>query len=151
MKQHILNFLRAAFPFLLTVALWRLATAMWNPAGILALIPVFYCTFVRATPGFAPFALLFCFLVDYKFNVPFVWTVLWCLFYAANGFQTVVDLTRMEFRALYAFMLFFGVGIVILLCMGFSWVALLRAMFVFAWAGVCYLPLTGAIKRIADD
>ena len=151
MKHNIVNFLRRAFPFLLSLALWRLAWPIINPAGMLALIPVFFCTFVRSTPWFAPFGLLMCFLIDYKFDAPFVWTALWCLFYALNGFQTIIDLTRMEFRALYAFVVFLAVGVLVLLCTSFGWIALVRAMVAAALTCALYVPVTALIGRVGDD
>ena len=151
MMQNIVPFLRRAFPFLITIALWRLAMPIWNPGGMLALIPVFFCTFVRPTHWFAPFGLLICFLLDYKFGVPFVWTALWCVFYAVNGFQTVIDLTRMEYNGLYAFMVFLGTGVLIILALSLSWPAAARALFAILWVGALYVPATMLIKRIDDD
>ena len=46
-KYKIIKFLRDAFPFIAVIVLWRLSVAFWNPAGILAIIPIFYCSFVR--------------------------------------------------------------------------------------------------------
>ena len=151
MMQNVVPFLRRAFPFLITIVLWRLALPIWNPSGVLALIPIFFCTFVRPTPWFALFGLLFCFLLDYKFAVPFVWTALWCVFYAVNGFQTVIDLARMAFYALYAFMAFFGLGVLIILALNPSWPALIRAVFTIIWVGALYVPMVALIKRIDDD
>lgn len=151
MMQNVRNFLRAAFPFLLTVALWRLTLAIWNPAGILALIPIFFCTFVRPVPWFAPCGLLFCFLIDYNLGTPYIWTALWCVFYALNGFQTAFDLTRMEFDALYAFLVFLSTGVLVLLILNFAWGAFARALFALLWSGALYIPICTLIKRIGDD
>ena len=151
MIQNIVPFLRRAFPFIVTIVLWRLALPIWNPAGVLALVPIFYCTFVRPVPWFAPFGVLFCFLLDYKFGVPFVWTALWCVFYAVNGFQTVIDLQRMAFYALYAFMIFLGIGMLILVVPGLSFPALWRAVVAFLWVVAMYVPIVALIKRVGDD
>lgn len=151
MMQNIVPFLRRAFPFLVTIVLWRLSLPIWNPAGMLALIPIFFCTFVNPVRWFAPFAVFFCFLLDYKFGVPFVWTALWCVFYAANGFQTVIDLHRMAYYALYAFMVFLGAGILILLAMSLSFPALWRAVLSVLIAFALYVPICALIKRIGDD
>ena len=78
MKKNIVDFLRAAFPFITVIILWRLAVPFWNPAGILAIIPIFYCSFVRPVPWFAPFAVLFCFLIDYRFDTLAYWTAAHC-------------------------------------------------------------------------
>ena len=80
MKNNIIKSLRIMFPFLLTIALWRLSTPFWNPGGILALIPIFYCVFVRHMPWFGIFGAIMCFLIDYKFNTTGFWLAIYCLF-----------------------------------------------------------------------
>lgn len=151
MKKNIVNFLRAAFPFITVIILWRLAVPFWNPAGILAIIPIFYCSFVRPVPWFAPFAVLFCFLIDYRFDTLAYWTAAYCLFYAINGFQSFIDLTRTDKNALNIFMVFFGVATLILTLAGFSVSNLMRAIWLFAWVSTLYIPITALIKRVCDD
>ena len=151
MKKNIVNFLRAAFPFITVIILWRLAVPFWNPAGILAIIPIFYCSFVRPVPWFAPFAVLFCFLIDYRFDTLAYWTAAYCLFYAINGFQSFIDLTRTDKNALNIFMVFFGVATLILTLTGFSVLNMMRAVWLFAWVATLYIPITALIKRVCDD
>lgn len=151
MKKNIVNFLRAAFPFITVIILWRLAVPFWNPAGILAIIPIFYCSFVRPVPWFAPFAVLFCFLIDYRFDTLAYWTAAYCLFYAINGFQSFIDLTRTDKNALNIFMVFFGVATLILTLTGFSVLNMMRAIWLFAWVATLYIPITALIKRVCDD
>lgn len=151
MKKSIIDFLRAAFPFITVIILWRLAVPFWNPAGILAIIPIFYCSFVRPVPWFAPFAVLFCFLIDYRFDTLAYWTAAYCLFYAINGFQSFIDLTRTDKNALNIFMVFFGVATLILTLTGFSVSNLMRAVWLFAWVATLYIPITALIKRVCDD
>ena len=88
MKNDVINFLRKIFPFLTVVFLWRLSMPFWNPGGISVLIPIFFCTFIRPTPWFMPFGLLFCFLLDYNLGALCYWTAIYCLCYALNGFQS---------------------------------------------------------------
>ena len=151
MKKNIVNFLRAAFPFITVIILWRLSVPFWNPAGILAIIPIFYCSFVRPVPWFAPFAALFCFLIDYRFDTLAYWTAAYCLFYAINGFQSFIDLTRTDKNALNIFMVFFGVATLILTLTGFSVLNMMRAIWLFAWVSTLYIPITALIKRVCDD
>lgn len=151
MKKNIINFLRAAFPFIAVIILWRLSVAFWNPAGILAIIPIFYCSFVRPVPWFAPFGVIFCFLIDYRFDSLIYWTVMYCLFYAANGFQSFIDLSRLDKNALQVFMAFFGVSTLILSFMNLNLDNLLRAIWLFAWVSALYLPITALIKRVCYD
>lgn len=151
MKSKIINFLRDAFPFIAVIVLWRLSVAFWNPAGILAIIPIFYCSFVRPVPWFAPFAVLFCFLIDYRFDTLAYWTAMYCIFYAVNGFQSFFDLTRVDKNALYVFMIFFGVSTSILAFMEFNTSNIMRAAWLFAWVTTLYVPITALIKRVYDD
>lgn len=147
MNSKIVHFLRAAAPWLAVVILWRLSNSFWNPAGILALVPIFYCSFVKPVSYFTPFAILFCFLIDYKFETLVFWTMLYCLFYAINGFQTFFDLTKIDKNAIHVFLLFFSVGIIVLLLGHFSFINLLETLWIIIWTGLLYLPITQIIKK----
>ncbi len=139
------------FPFLLTIALWRLSTPFWNPGGILALIPIFYCVFVRHMPWFGIFGAIMCFLIDYKFNTTGLWLAIYCLFYAVNGFQTIIDLARMDRNAINAFMVFIGVGIIITIFTGFGFINILRGIWIFIFMSLLYMPTALLIKRVRHD
>lgn len=151
MKNDIIKSLRIIFPFLLTIALWRLSTPFWNPGGILALIPIFYCVFVRHMPWFGIFGAIMCFLIDYKFNTTGLWLAIYCLFYAVNGFQTIIDLARMDRDAINAFMVFIGVGIIITIFTGFGFINILRGIWIFVFMSLLYMPTTLLIKRVRHD
>ena len=88
MKQNIIDFLRRAFPFFITVGLWRLSATFWNPAGVLAVIPIFFCTFVRPVNWFVIFSILMCVCIDYKFETVCFWLATYCFLYSINAFQT---------------------------------------------------------------
>lgn len=151
MKTRIINFLRAAFPFLAVLVMWRLSVPFWNPAGVLAIIPIFYGSFVRPVRWFAPWAVLFCFMLDYKFDTLFYWTAWYCVIYAANGFQNFIDLTRARQNALSVFMGFFGCAVLILTLTNFNISNVLRASWLFAWTTALYIPITALIKRASND
>ena len=151
MKKSITEFLRVAFPFLLTIGLWRLSGPFWNPAGILAIIPIFFCSFVRPVNWFPIFSILMCLCIDYKFESVCFWIAMYCLFYAVNGFQTVIDITRMDKNGIFAFMVFFGVAVLIQVITNFTFINLLRGVWMFSWAGVLYIPLTKIIQRVGHD
>ena len=55
---NVVPILKKFLPFLMTIFLWRLSVYFWNPAGILALIPIFYYTFVRHIHGFTFFVFI---------------------------------------------------------------------------------------------
>ena len=151
MKENIINFFRKAFPFITLIVLWRLSITFWNPAGILAIIPIFYCSFIRPVPWFAAVSIIFCFLIDYRFDTPFFWTIMYCLFYAINGFQSFFDLTRVDKNAINIFMIFFGVATLILSLMHPNTENLMRAIWLFAWVSTLYVPITALIKAVYDD
>lgn len=151
MKPNLINFLKNAFPFIAVIILWRLSVAFWNPAGILAIIPIFYSSFVKPVPWFAPFAVTFCFLIDYRFDSLVFWTVMYCLFYAINGFQNIIDLSRVDKNAINIFMIFFGISTLILSFMNFNFSNIIRAIWLFAWVSTLYIPITALIKKVCDD
>ena len=151
MENKFITFLRNAFPFIVLIVLWRLSIPFWNPAGILAIIPIFYCSFVKPVPWFSPIAVLFCFLIDYRFDTLFYWTIMYCLFYAINGFQSFFDLTRVDRNALNEFMIFFGLSTLILSLFHLNLANLMRAVWLFAWVSTLYIPITALIKKVYDD
>lgn len=151
MIEKIVHFLRSATPFLAVVILWRLSITFWNPAGVLALIPIFYYSFVRPTPYFLPFAILFCFLIDYKFETLAFWTAWYCLFYAINGFQTFFDLTKIDRGAFHVFVLFFGLGMIVLLFANFSFIVMIKNVWIILWSGLLYVPITQLMKWMQND
>lgn len=151
MKQKITSFIKAIFPFLTVLFLWNLSINFWNPAGILAIIPIFYCSFVKPVPFFPIFSLLLCFLIDYKLDTLVFWTCLYCIFYSMNGFQPYIDLRQVENNAFVFFMLFFGAAMIILLLSNPSLSSLFLASWLFVWVSLLYLPITTLIKKVCND
>jgi len=141
-------FFKQAFPFIITLILWYLAIPFWNPAGILALIPIFYYTFVKPTKFYSFFALIFCFLIDYRCNLLLLWTFLFCLFYAINGFQKYFDVSRMDNDAIHIFMLYIGIGLLVLTMGGFTFMNLVNNLWLFSWLAILYTPINAVNKWI---
>lgn len=104
----------AIFPFAITLVLWRLAAPFWNPCGILALVPIFYYSFIAPKPGFVFMAIIGCFLIDYSFDAKLFWTSMFGVAYAANYFQTVMRGAVTRDNGIWAFMVFMGVCLLIL-------------------------------------
>ncbi len=148
MKQNVIKFLCAAFPYLMVVGLWRLSMPFWNPGGILALIPIFFCTFVQPRPYFAALSVLICFLIDYQFNTTLYWTAIFCIVYAINGFQTYVDMTRADRNGIAVFAFVFAISILIhtMTHMDFSNAG--RALWIIIWATILYIPITELIRGV---
>lgn len=151
MKAKIIDFLRQSSPFLLTIGLWRLSNTFWNPAGILAIIPLFFYSFIRPIDWFVLFSILMCIAIDYNFETVCYWLALYCLMYSVNSFQNIIDLTRMDKNGLYAFMVFFGTAVLIQVFLNITAANLLAGIWVFAWASILYVPITVLIQRIRND
>ena len=151
MIKNFVSFLCNASPFLAVIFLWRLQIHFWNPGGILAIIPIFYYSFVRPIPWFALFSILFCFLIDYSFDTKLFWTTMYFIMYAINGFQRFIDLPRIDRNAIVPFIIFFGLSVFILMIINISWVVLFRCIWMFIWVSALYIPITNLIKRVHHD
>jgi len=147
-KYKIIRFLQIAFPLLVTIALWRLSCAWINPAGVLCVIPIFYCSFIRPTPWFSAFALIMCFLLDYKMGTGFLWTVYYCLVYAIMNLQTVVDLSHTNRHGLFAFMAFIGPIFLFMIMQDINWANLLYGLVTFGIATIMYIPTITTIRVV---
>lgn len=138
-------------PFFATLFLWRLSFPVLNPNGILALVPIFYYSFIRPRAEFLPMALIGCFLLDYNFDLTLLWTMLFCALYATAGLQNHINLPSQKWRGLSFFMIFIGCG---LLPLGvwatfgtWSLLPIPQAAFMFAITSAMYIPLTYLFKR----
>ena len=151
MRKTVVDILRKIFPVLFTVALWRLSVPWLNPAGILAIIPIYYCSFIKPVPYFVPFAILFCFLIDYKFNTLLTWTVCYCFYYAVINIQAFIDLTHTNKNGVYAFMLFFGSIIFFITLGNFMLSNILLGFAMFLITSIMYIPITILIRAAQDD
>ena len=151
MKQDLIRFFKKIFPFIAVIFLWRLSGRFWNPGGILAIIPIFYCAFVKHTKNFTWFAVLFCFLLDYNFETKLFWTSVFCLMYAIDGFQNYVDISGARDNAIRPFMIFMGICIVLLSVVHLNWTVFARMLWIFVWCSILYFPITESIKRISYD
>ena len=146
--NKVVYFLRKIWPFLITLILWRLSASFWNPAGILALTTVFFYSFVKPIDWFPLFSLFICFLIDYRCNLPLFWTIMYCLFYAVNGFQNYIDAIHTSKDGLYLFMIFIGFGFFILMFSGLNFVVISNNLWLFIWLSVLYIPITALDKRV---
>ncbi len=151
MKQNIIKYLQIAFPFLITIALWRLSNPWINPAGVLAIIPIFYCSFIKPVPYFTAFAILFCFLIDYNFDTVIFWTTLYCAYYAIVNIQTIIDLTHTKKYGIYAFMIFFGIASLSMIFWYLSWTSLGLGILMFIVTCAAYIPVAFLTKVVCDD
>lgn len=140
------------FPFFATLFLWRLTSDIINPNGILAFIPIFYYSMVKERGSFIPMALIGCFLMDMNFDTMIFWTALFCLFYAAAGLQSIINVSERSMRSLDIFMVFIGVGILILgIWSAFttgSLIPVLTAIWMFIISALAYAPFTHIFERI---
>jgi len=138
-------------PFIATLFLWRLSFPVLNPSGILALVPIFYYSLISPRGSFLPMALIGCFLIDYYFDIMLFWTMLFCAFYAAAGLQSHINLAAQKWRGLFFFMIFIGVGLLLLsvwtMFQTWSLRPILQAISMFLTTTVMYIPLTYLLKK----
>ena len=151
MIRKFISLLCKMSPFLAVIILWRLQLHFWNPGGILAIIPIFYYSFVRPVQWFTPFSVLFCFLIDYSFDTKLFWTTMYFIVYAINGFQYFIDLQRTDKNSVVPFMIFFGVSLFVLMFFSLSWTMIFRCIWMFIWVSVLYIPITNLLKRVHSD
>lgn len=148
MKRKLINFFRKAFPFLLTVGLWRLSTPVWNPAGILAIIPIFFCSFIKPVDFFNVFSMIMCLVIDYKFGTVCFWLAMYCLFYTINNFQNIIDITHTQKDGLFTFICFFSICILIQIFSDFTWLNIIRGIWIVLWTTIIYIPTVISIKKV---
>lgn len=151
MIKNLVSWLRNISPFLAVIILWRLQTQYFNPGGILAIIPIFYYSFVRPINWMPLMSIVFCFLIDYNMDTKLFWTCVYCIAYAINGFQYFLDLQHADKNALVSFMIFMGAALFILMITNLSWIMIGRCLWVFIWVVALYLPITRFLKRVHGD
>lgn len=79
------------------------------------------------------------------------WVAMYCLFFSINSFQNYVDIPRMDNYGLFAFMVFFGIALFIQMIVNFSFMNILRGMWMFVLVGAMYIPIAKLIQRVGDD
>ena len=76
---------------------------------------------------------------------------MYCLFFSINSFQAYIDITRMDNFGLLAFMVFFGLAVLIQTFANFSFVNIARGMWIFTVACAVYIPIAKLIQRVEND
>ena len=150
MIKNLISWLRDISPFLAVIILWRLEFSFWNPGGILAIIPIFYYSFVRPVNWMPLISIIFCFLIDYNMDTKLFWTTVYFIAYAINGFQYFIDLQRTDKNSIVPFMIFIGAALFILMVANLSWVMIGRTLWIFIWTMVLYMPITILLKIFSN-
>lgn len=151
MIKNLISWLRKYTPLLAVIILWRLEISFWNPGGILAIIPIFYYSFVRPVNWMPFISILFCFLIDYNMDTKLFWTTVYFIAYAINGFQYFIDLQRTDKNAVVPFMIFMGAALFILMIANFSGIMFLRIIWMFVWVSGLYIPTTQLLRKVHQD
>lgn len=151
MIRNILSWLCDISPFLAVIILWRLQMPVFNPAGILAIIPMFYYSFVRPINWMPLMSIIFCFLIDYNMDTKLYWVGVYLVAYAINGFQYFIDLPRADKNAIVPFTIFFGAVMFVLMIANLSWIVIGRGIWMFIWITALYFPITKLLNRIHGD
>jgi hypothetical protein len=152
MMTKLSSYFKLLFPFATVFFLWRLSGPGLNPCGILVLIPVFYYSFASPRDFFVPAAILGCLLLDYNFDTVLFWTIMYCLTYALNGFQSYVDITRQKRSGLYLFMAFYGFCLTLLGIWSAggsgSFYPIFQIIWLFLWGTVLYIPFVVLAHKV---
>ncbi|MDR1697267.1 MAG: hypothetical protein LBR41_03575 [Rickettsiales bacterium] len=90
------NFIKNSLPYIITIALWRLEFPIFNPGGILALVPIFYYSFIRHKKWFPLFAAAMCFLIDKNIGTVAWFGGVYLAAYAFWGLQNFISLRDNE-------------------------------------------------------
>jgi len=130
--------LSAIFPFAVTILLWRLSVPFWNPMGVLAIVPIFYYSFVKSRPEFLPMAIIGCFLMDHNFGTFLFWVIFFCATYSANYLQTSTRPFVETANGQFAFMGFVGAALLLLGLSAFTWGAFATMIWMFIITNVFY-------------
>ena len=64
------------------------------------------------------------------------------MFYAIDGFQNYIDIQHMDNNALFGFMAFSGIGILMLIFSGLTLANMINNIWLFTWLNVLYIPIT---------
>ncbi len=151
MIYQLKNLLKKSFPFLVTLFLLGMDFPFWNPVGILAIIPVFYYSFIKPVPYFPAFSLIVCMAIDFKSNLVLYWTIFYCAMYAFAGLQNYFDFKQQSKDGLFVFMVFFSICNLILLFYNFNFTNLFEYTWLVLWTSVFYVIVTDLHKRITND
>jgi len=146
--HNVKKILNTIFPFAITILLWRMSAPVWNPNGVLALVPIFYYSFTRPRSEFMPMAVAGCLLLDYNFGTTLFWTSLFCASYAAIHLQTVTKPFIAAAGGLLSFSVFLGAGVLILAILAFSWASLGTALWIFLVGTAAFLVWIRVMGKI---
>ena len=145
---HIFNVL---FPFAATLLLLRMTSPYFNPAGILAIIPIFYYSLVQPRDWFLPAAFLGVMALDYNMGLNLFWTISFAAAYAAGSLQSYINPQSQKHSSLLVFSAFLGAC---MLCLGISGAfsagsvrPLFQAAWIVLWCGLLYIPFANFAKR----
>jgi hypothetical protein len=89
-----------------------------------------------------------CLIIDYKFGTVCFWLAMYCLFYTINCFQNIIDITHTQKDGLFTFMSFFSICILIQTIADFTWLNLLRGIWIILWTTIIYIPTVISIKKV---
>ena len=148
------KYIQILFPFLSTLILWRLDSPVFNPCGILALIPIFYYSFVKPKNLYFAFAIIMCILLDQSFGTLLYWTFIYCAAYATHGLQSFFDVSRQKSDAIFVFVGFITLTLTILTIwssfQAWSVAVILKSIWMIPWLSVLYIVFV-AIAHKMDD
>lgn len=148
--------IKAVFPYIATIALWHLSGPVFNPFGVLAVIPIFYYTFCERAKRWFPFGVFMCFLIDYNAGTLFLFSAFFLFTNAINNIYGVLDNEDGSLFNIKKFNMFlFALAVFLFLYAVFGaahfWSFLFGIIWLYALLVVLYLPLAATFKRVSND
>lgn len=146
--KKIKNILIISFPFVATLLLLRMTSPIFNPAGILAIIPIFYFGVIHPRDWFLPMAILGTLMLDFQMQLNLFWTILFAAAYAAGTLQPYIDLPSQKRGGIFIFMAWFGLCILLLGISSLAFLPIIQAIWTLFWVSLLYIPFHEFSKRI---
>ncbi len=108
------NAFHAILPTALLLIFWNLSHPIWNPGGILMVIPAFF--FIIYYPNKLPFSIAFLMflLLDYTNDTLLMHTFLFLLIYGVLGIQNIFNLTQQKMNSWFFFSCIMSCALIIM-------------------------------------
>ena len=148
------NVIRNIFPFFVTIQLWYLSHPVFNPFGVLVLIPIFYYMFCDYRKYWFGFGFFMCFLLDFNAGTSFLFCSVFLMMNALNIFFGVLEnSTGYHIRA---FNMFLGVMALFLFIYGIFGIRvffsfLLGILWLYVWLFMLYIPMVALFRWVNND
>jgi hypothetical protein len=152
--------LKIFLPLFFALILLNLPNNIFNPGGILCLIPIFY--YFIYNPKYMNFLMVFflLLLLDYYQNQNVLWSFLFICFYVALSIQKTIIIKNQNMNSFVFFIVFVAAGcliqfISIILSVSLEWVDIMKIfgkeLWVIVLLSALYIPFSFIFNKIKID